>query len=88
VLPDTPPAVRLRGPHTARRGGRVTFTARASDRDGDALTYRWRLDGRTLRGRAGHVSVRIRRRGLHRLAVAVSDEFGGTTRASAAIRVP
>src|SRR5436853_227279 len=35
VLPDTPPAVRLSGPRRARRGARVTFTARASDRDGD-----------------------------------------------------
>jgi PKD domain len=87
VLPDTPPVVRLSGPHRARRGARVTFTARASDRDGDKLTYRWRLDGRTLRNRVGSVSVRLHRRGRHRLAVAVSDGFGGTTRTAAAIAV-
>jgi PKD domain len=87
VVPDTPPAVRLTGPRRARRGTRVAFAARAPDRDGDRLTYRWRLDGRVLRARASRVSVRIRRRGLHRLAVAVSDGFGGVTRASAAIAV-
>ena len=85
VLPDTPPVARLTGPRRARRGARVSYVARASDRDGDALTYRWRLDGRTLRSRASHVSVRLRRRGTHRLAVAVSDGYGGTTRAAATI---
>ena len=87
VVPDSPPVVRLTGPRRVRRGARVTFTVHATDRDGDPLTYRWRLDGRTLRSRAGRVSVRIRRRGPHRLAVAVSDGFGGRTRASAAITV-
>ena len=56
------------------------------DRDGDALTYRWRLDGRALSGRGTRVSARLRRRGMHRLSVAVSDGFGGTTRASASIK--
>jgi hypothetical protein len=87
VLPDAPPVVRLSGPRRAHRGTRITFTARATDRDGDKLTYRWRLDGRVLRGRAGHVSVRVRRRGLHRVTVVVSDGNGGATRASAAITV-
>jgi hypothetical protein len=87
VLLDTPPAVRLRGPHRARRGARVTFVARARDRDGDVLTYRWRLDGRALRSRADRVSVRLRRRGLHRLTVVVSDGNGGARRASAAVAI-
>jgi len=85
VVPDTPPVVRLTGPRRARVGARISYALRATDRDGDPLTYRWRLDRRVLRGRADHVSVRIRRRGLHRLAVAVFDGYGGTTRATAAI---
>jgi hypothetical protein len=87
AVPDTRPAVKLAGPRRERRGRRASFSARALDRDGDTLTYRWRLDGRLLRGRADRVAVRIRRRGLYRLVVAVSDGFGGTTRASAAISV-
>ena len=87
VLPDTPPAVRLSCPRRARRGASVTCVARARDRDGDALTYRWRLDGRLLRGRADRLSMRLRRRGPHRLTVAVSDGHGGATRRSAAVTV-
>jgi hypothetical protein len=87
AIPDTRPAVRLAGPRRARRGARISFVARATDRDGDTVTDRWRLDGRVFRERAARISVRIRRRGVHRLAVAVSDGFGGTTRASVAIAV-
>src|SRR5919108_727938 len=87
AIPDTRPAVRLAGPRRVRRGARISFAARATDRDGDALTDRWRLDGRVLRSRVARISVRIRRRGFHRLAVAVSDGYGGTTRVTAAIAV-
>ena len=87
AIPDTRPAVTLAGPRRARRGARISFAARATDRDGDALTDRWRLDGRVVRGRGNRIAVRIRRRGLHRLAVVVSDGYGGTTRVTAAIAV-
>jgi hypothetical protein len=79
--------VRLAGPRRARAGARVSYVAQASDRDGDALTYRWRLDGRTLRSRVSKVSVRLSRRGRHRLTLAVSDGFGATTHAAAALAV-
>jgi PKD domain len=87
VVPDTRPAVKLTGPRREPRGRRATFTARATDRDGDTLTYRWRLDGRLLRGRVDRISVLIRRGGRHHVAVVVSDGHGGATRASAAITV-
>ena len=87
VIPDTPPTVRLNGPRRARAGARASFAARASDRDGDALAYRWRLDGRALSAHGSRVSMRLERRGLHRLTLAVSDGNGATTRASAAVRV-
>ena len=87
VIPDTPPTVRLSAPRRARAGARVSFAARASDRDGDALAYRWRLDGRALSAHGSRVSMRLERRGLHRLTLAVSDGNGATTRASAAVRV-
>src|SRR5205814_2090054 len=48
VVPDTRPAVKLAGPRRARRGRRAAFSARATDRDGDTLTYRWPLDGRLV----------------------------------------
>jgi hypothetical protein len=87
VVADTPPAVRLLGPRRARARARGSFTAVATDRDGDALTYRWRLDGTTLRGRGARSSVRLRRRGLHSLAVEVFDGHGRMTRATARVRV-
>src|SRR5438105_1198596 len=86
-LPDTPPVVRLSGQRRARHGARVSFTARASDRDGDTLTYRWRLDGRLLAGGTSRVTVRLRRHGAHRLTVDVSDGQGRATRAAVRISV-
>jgi hypothetical protein len=86
ALPDAAPAVRLAGPRRARAGARVRFVASATDRDGDALTYRWRLNGGTLASRAPRLAVRLRRRGLHQLSVAVSDGHGRTTRAAVRIR--
>jgi PKD domain len=87
VVPDSPPTARLTGPRRARSGARVSYTVRATDRDGDPLTYRWRLDGRTLARRSTKVFVRVQRRGVHRVSVTVSDGNGSTTRAATVLRV-
>jgi N,N-dimethylformamidase beta subunit-like protein len=84
AIPDTPPAVRVAGPRRARRGARVRYVARASDRDGDVLVYRWRLDGRALAARGLRLAVRLKR-GRHRLAVAVSDGHGRMARVTIAV---
>ena len=85
AVPDTAPVVRLRTPRPCRRGAREVFVARATDRDGDALTYSWTLDGHVVSGRGANVSARMRRRGLHHVTVAVSDGHGRTTRARALV---
>jgi N,N-dimethylformamidase beta subunit-like, C-terminal/PKD domain len=87
AIPDTPPVVTLAGPRRVRRRRRVSFAARATDRDGDTVTYRWRLDGRPLHSRSARVAVRFLRPGRHRLGVTAFDGFGGITRATAAITV-
>jgi hypothetical protein len=87
VVPDSPPSVRLVAGRRCPAGARVSFLVRATDRDGDALTYRWRLDGVVLSLRGNRVTARLRRRGLHRISVAVSDGQGRATRAIARLRV-
>jgi hypothetical protein len=88
VVPDTAPVARLRGPRRARPGASSSFDVYATDRDGDALSYVWRLDGRPAPQRGNRILVRFRRRGLHRVAVVVSDGAGRATRATARLRVP
>jgi PKD domain len=87
TIPDVAPVVRLEASRHCRRGTREVLVARATDRDGDALTYRWVVDGRVLSGRGATTSARMRRRGLHRVTVVVSDGHGRTTRARALVRV-
>jgi hypothetical protein len=87
AVPDSPPVVKVTGPHRARRGARVSFVAQASDRDGDTLAFHWRLDGRLLQSRASRVTVRVRRRGTHRLTLDVADGHGLGSRATARFSV-
>jgi hypothetical protein len=87
AVPDAAPVVRLGTPRRCRRGTPGVFVARATDRDGDALTYRWTLDRQVLSGKGATASARMRRRGLHRVTVAVSDGHGRTTHVRALVRV-
>jgi hypothetical protein len=85
VIPDTPPRVKLTGPLRPRAGAGVAFRAAATDRDGDALSYSWRIDGRSARVRSAVVKARLRV-GVHRITVAVADGHGVTTRAGVTVR--
>jgi hypothetical protein len=71
-VPNSPPRVSL------RRSGRSTFVAHATDRDGDQLRFRWRLDGKLLRSRGGQVRLRMSP-GRHIVEVTVTDGHGGRT---------
>ena len=85
--PSKPHPVQLVTGRRCRAGARAYFLIRATDRDGDTLTYRWRLDGLVLPARTARMTIRLRRRGFHRISVTVSDGQGRATRAVARIRV-
>jgi hypothetical protein len=87
TVPNAAPRVTLSGPRAARAGARLSYRARASDLDGDALVYSWRLDGRALPGRTSRLSLVVRRPGRHRVAVVVRDGQGGVTVGLVALRV-
>lgn len=81
------PVVTLTGPRVTRRGRRTVFKAVATERDGDAVSYSWRLDGRPLTAAGETLRVRFGRRGRHVVAVEVSDGYGGRASASSAVAV-
>ena len=85
-LPNASPRATMRGPRVVRAGVGALYIASARDRDGDAFSYRWRLDGHLLRTRGERVTVRARP-GRHVLLVVVSDGYGGKASAALSTRV-
>ncbi len=77
LLPNSPPAAVLRGPHRTRQGRRLTFVVRTVDRDGDVLSFSWALDGHAIRDTRRHCSVVFRRMGRHIVSVTVRDAYRG-----------
>lgn len=67
--------------------GLVTFTATASDPDGDALAYHWDFDDDTLGPNAAVAPKTFGAARTHHVAVTVSDMKGKTTTASLLVTV-
>lgn len=65
----------------------VTFTAGASDAEGEALTYAWTIDGSPSPNVASSLNGAFISSGSHTVAVAVTDAAGATTRASTTVNV-
>ncbi|MEA3559677.1 MAG: PKD domain-containing protein [Candidatus Thermoplasmatota archaeon] len=67
----------------AKTGENVTFTAYASDIDGDDLTYTWK-DGSTVIGTEASISVNFSEAGIHNITVEMTD---GTVMVSGYVEV-
>ena len=82
---NTPPTVSVSGPAQAVINSQVTFTAAASDADGDALTYSWSVDGVAASGTAASFTQTFTTAGLHTVDVTVNDGHGNSVTQSTQI---
>jgi glucose/arabinose dehydrogenase len=76
------------GPVTLTMGLSQTFSVVASDPDGDALTYSWRIDGVVAGGNATTLNFSASTLGPHTVNVTVSDGSHATWRQWAVTVVP
>ncbi len=78
-------------PASVQTGGSSTVTVRASDPDGDRLSYTWRANGGTItpspRNRPSITWTAPRRPGTYTITVTVRDNRGGLARRSVRITV-
>jgi hypothetical protein len=79
LIPNSAPEVSLQGPRRARRGARTTYRARATDRDGDTLSYSWTVDSSLLKTTSRGCAIVFGRTGHHTLALTVRDGHRGAT---------
>ena len=70
-------------------GDRLAATARASDPDGDPLTYSWTVDGRNNPGTSSQVQINTSGMsgGRHSIAVTVRDDRNGSGNATQLVSV-
>ncbi len=69
IVSSTP----MLGPVTVDAGATVAFTVIATDPDGDALTYTWRVDGTVAGGDSNMLNFTSTAPGAHTVNVTVSD---------------
>ena len=86
-VPNRSPSVALDGPRSLPAGARAVYAAAATDRDGDALTLSWRIDGRPVARRGSRLPVRFRRPGRHVIELEARDRYGGRSLARVTVLV-
>ena len=82
AAPNAPEVSAIQPPPKANgdleAGKSYTFTANATDIDGDALTYEWFLDETTSLGTGPSITVKLQT-GSHKITVKVTDPSGAST---------
>lgn len=79
------PTVDAGGPYAGAEGGGITFTATASDPDGDVLQYLWTIAGISFNQPS--VTRTFGRSGTYDASVQVSDSRGGTATANVQVTI-
>jgi methionine-rich copper-binding protein CopC len=88
---NTPPTVGSIAPQTTAEGSPTSFTAAASDVDGNSLTYAWSIDNPLLcalnNANQPTVTITCSDNGLFQVGLAVDDGHGGQATTSTTLTV-
>ncbi len=84
---NTVPTVNITGPSTANARQALTFTAAATDADGDPLAYHWDIGDGSIVENAATTDITWATGGTYTINLTVSDMKGGTATASQSITV-
>jgi len=87
VKPDVPTFTHDVNKTVFKEGEKITFSAEATDLDGDDLTYRWFLDELEEVGTGMTLELGNAKPGEHKISVEVSDTSGASSRADFTFKV-
>ena len=81
------PVVQLVVPTLVVAGYSATYTANAVDPDGDAMTYKWSINGTVVGGSTSTLVYTISAAGTYSVSVEVADGHGNFTTSSSSVTV-
>jgi hypothetical protein len=87
VQPDTPTFTHDTNKTTFKEGEKVSFSATATDLDGDELTYKWFLDELEEVGTGKTLELTNVKPGEHKISVEVTDPSGASSRSDFTFKV-